>query len=45
MSQTNGPAYIGVYVKAHRAFITKIFGTTGPTMTSTSVLRLEPPSS
>ena len=45
MSQTNGPAYVGVYVKAHRSFITKIFGTTGPTMTSTSVLRLEPPSS
>ena len=45
MSQTNGPAYVGVYVKAHRSFITKIFGSTGPTMTSTSVLRLEPPSS
>ena len=45
LSQTGGPAYVGVYVKAHRSFITKIFGTTGPTMTSTSVLRLEPPSS
>lgn len=45
LSQTNGPAYVGVYVKAHRSFITKLFGTTGPTMTSTSVLRLEPPSS
>ncbi|MEY2454024.1 MAG: hypothetical protein QOD92_3598 [Acidimicrobiaceae bacterium] len=42
MSQINGPAYVGVYVKAHRSFITKIFGTTGPTMTSISVLRLEP---
>jgi hypothetical protein len=41
-SQAAGPDYVGVYVKAHRTFITKMFGSTGPTMTSTSVLRIEP---
>ena len=43
LTQTNGPAYIGVYVKTHHTFITKMFGQhRSDHLTATAVLRLEP---
>jgi hypothetical protein len=40
--QSNGPSYVGVYVKIHRALITNQFGTSIPSITASAVMRLEP---
>ncbi|MEY2461514.1 MAG: hypothetical protein QOG30_3344 [Acidimicrobiaceae bacterium] len=40
--QSNGPSYVGVYVKIHRALITQQFGTSIPSITASAVMRLEP---
>lgn len=42
VSQSAGTDYIGVYVKTHHTFVTKMFGVAGPTVTATAVLRIEP---
>jgi Flp pilus assembly protein TadG len=42
VDQSLNPDYVGVYVKTHHTFVTQMFGTSGPTITATAVLRLEP---